>query len=1299
MDDRKTSVPFTFDSGIIADSLPNVGQVVLHGAYMPPFEEGFAGRVKSVNLENNMIRVDCEVINIGDVYKRLILVGNAESVSDEEYAKYRKRSRISGDPWVPFKDGTTPIKTLDDLNFSILGGLISIESKKPKLQVHYTAYVDEWTYYLSATCRLKHDEFINKYKVGLGDFNDILENTSSSDKNDKEIAKIMQRQYNYKNLSNKDWVESVKNERKKKGDTENLSEDESCLLKELWDDLHYSVTVPIYGPIMLDFEVGPCPLLKGALDVSYTEKSKALSTFYLEAHGNTLATSLAMSNPELAIATGVAAIKGNSSFHKDPPYSQSFSIKGAGSLSLGLVWKVGLSLVHKSLVHANISGKYGYKFVGELNMEVNNENFGDWGWYEAFKDTKIKLEPFVSHSVELGITKLDMLTASFEWESDCDEIGSVYLFPHFTKPAFPEFNADKEQWSNGNSNNHLVLQSEPSKNIPDLILGPCKIGLRIVDEDGNTVKETKEHEYSFDGMFTWALFPLSIDLSGLEEGKTYRCYPVLRYSAKKMWRATPSFEFTVPKKMSVTSSSVNVDVGNTQTIYLSGGWGIYKISGGSNVASALFDRSYLTKRRSSGLINTAATSEGDSIISNVWADSDKPNNAPRRIGGFSDPAFTDAGGGAGDGGTAWEEVFVNEKDEDGIDFPVHGLPIIIEGLSAGTDTITIEDMRSGLKQKVEIVVGGESNSALTLSTTSLNFGNVLAGESKTMWFTVTNNSTEGVTFTFGETQGDFSFSYSGKTFSLLPGTQRTFGVIFTASQSGQECEDEIIITCSGGNDRQVITLTANNNEDIKQGKHIKVTPASIDFGEVPVGLSNTGEFIVKNAGTETITFTVEETHGDIDIFESGKAFTLTSGDEKSFVVAYRPTSVNTGFNIKTSIETDAEEGPQNIRFQGSAISPNYSKVELIYNGDFSLGAVGFTSDYDYVSAPGTHALFNESKYSVGTCPRNYHFDFKDNTDHTSGDGNMLIVNGSTNNNKYAWKQTVYVEKGKTYEFSAWFISVSGHGSAYKNDIEYNINGTSNLGTYDQTENGWERYYWKYTATETGPIELKIRTMSSAAGGNDFAIDDISFTRTTGNEEGKIVMERKYWIKHGTAYNYPEFTYTFDNNKTLTVGYFNSGYWGSYSNSIVGIHIISASGGWFHDSNYRTKDWYIAPVVLEEWVSERVIIDFDGKVKYYMNGEYMGEEQFDLDLHNATSFNLKISSWGWWTGHQHFMDDFKLKTPAITISDNFDDDVIDLNIWKEPVNPDGLREEDGIIKMEQLRTDEEFSLYSVDIPIR
>ena len=208
-------------------------------------------------------------------------------------------------------------------------------------------------------------------------------------------------------------------------------------------------------------------------------------------------------------------------------------------------------------------------------------------------------------------------------------------------------------------------------------------------------------------------------------------------------------------------------------------------------------------------------------------------------------------------------------------------------------------------------------------------------------------------------------------------------------------------------------------------------------------------------------------------------------------------------------------------------------------------------------------------------------------------------------------------------------------------------------------------------------------------------------------EGQIVMTRKLLVHHGGSYNYPEISFGFDNGKLLTLGYYNTGYWmDSYNNSQSGIHIISANtmehGPFWGvgNPNAQTKDWSISPVILDEWFTEKLIINANGHIQYYLNNKYMGEEVFDdLNLGEASSFQLKIQPYGWWTGHYTYMDDFYLSTPVVTYSDNFNDGIIDLNIWKEPINPDGLREEDGIIKMEQLRTDQDFNLYIENVPLK
>ena len=197
------------------------------------------------------------------------------------------------------------------------------------------------------------------------------------------------------------------------------------------------------------------------------------------------------------------------------------------------------------------------------------------------------------------------------------------------------------------------------------------------------------------------------------------------------------------------------------------------------------------------------------------------------------------------------------------------------------------------------------------------------------------------------------------------------------------------------------------------------------------------------------------------------------------------------------------------------------------------------------------------------------------------------------------------------------------------------------------------------------------------------------------ETANIEMERKYLVHHNyysnNFYSYPTIGLSFNNEQGISIGYYNAGWWnGSYDYSIHGVHIISG-----------TKDWYIAPDVTDVWVTEKIIVNLEsGYVKYYMNGEYMGEESFaeQMDLAEVETLQVTMNPYGWWTGHYTLVDDFVLRTPATTVTDNFDDGVIDLNIWDAPANPDGVYEQDGILQLHQRRTDVDFTIHSKPIAV-
>jgi len=162
--------------------------------------------------------------------------------------------------------------------------------------------------------------------------------------------------------------------------------------------------------------------------------------------------------------------------------------------------------------------------------------------------------------------------------------------------------------------------------------------------------------------------------------------------------------------------------------------------------------------------------------------------------------------------------------------------------------------------------------------------------------------------------------------------------------------------------------------------------------------------------------------------------------------------------------------------------------ELIVNGDFSTGDnTGFISEYTY--SPGD--LWSAATYDILTNPSSSHSAFSSCSDHTTGSGMMMVVNGAEIANTNVWCETITVDPNTDYAFSTWLCSVYPGDPAI---LQFSINGTL-LGSPFQAEYNtciWNQFYELWNSGSNTSAEICIVNQNTAGGGNDFAIDDISF---------------------------------------------------------------------------------------------------------------------------------------------------------------------------------------------------------------
>ncbi|BAO77698.1 LamG domain-containing protein [Winogradskyella sp. PG-2] len=178
--------------------------------------------------------------------------------------------------------------------------------------------------------------------------------------------------------------------------------------------------------------------------------------------------------------------------------------------------------------------------------------------------------------------------------------------------------------------------------------------------------------------------------------------------------------------------------------------------------------------------------------------------------------------------------------------------------------------------------------------------------------------------------------------------------------------------------------------------------------------------------------------------------------------------------------------------------------ELAVNGDFSLGNTGFGTDYTYYAdVAGNNELVNDdigpgsppayvNGYSITTDGNNVNPNFS-GQDHTSGSGNFMAING--HGSQYVlWSQTMDVESGAEYNFAAWARSLNATGPF--GQLQFRINGSlegSQLSLSGYPATDWGRFFGTWTSTIDGPVLVEIVNNQNSSSGNDFGIDDITFT--------------------------------------------------------------------------------------------------------------------------------------------------------------------------------------------------------------
>jgi gliding motility-associated-like protein len=263
---------------------------------------------------------------------------------------------------------------------------------------------------------------------------------------------------------------------------------------------------------------------------------------------------------------------------------------------------------------------------------------------------------------------------------------------------------------------------------------------------------------------------------------------------------------------------------------------------------------------------------------------------------------------------------------------------------------------------------------------------------------------------------------------------------------------------------------------------------------------------------------------------------------------------------------------------------------LVINGDFEQGNVSFSSAYIYGSGGPWGLLSNEGQFAVSTSPSLVHNNFSFCNDHTpSGPGNMLIANGSGVPNTSVWCQTISVTPNTDYLFSAWFTNALNDPNV--SDLQFFVNNVQVGPVFSTTASAcsWAEFSEVWNSGASTTADLCIRNQNTSVGGNDFAIDDISFQAVCVQNDTINVTYDPLAVSIASDLLFCENeTESFQATSTVpntTLIWETGDLGGSYTPTTSGtytVHAISASGCYVADSAIATitpMPWGIDTIIV------------------------------------------------------------------------------------------------------------------------
>jgi|GEM_PF-1231928 len=259
--------------------------------------------------------------------------------------------------------------------------------------------------------------------------------------------------------------------------------------------------------------------------------------------------------------------------------------------------------------------------------------------------------------------------------------------------------------------------------------------------------------------------------------------------------------------------------------------------------------------------------------------------------------------------------------------------------------------------------------SLTLSQTSIDFGNVQVNSSRSDTLIVTNNGTETLTIS-SIISNNAMFTVSPPNGNIASSATMEFYITFTPSTNGN-ANGTITLSHNGFGNSSTISVSGTG-----EYSGFSADPSSLSFGYVLSGNSSTDNIIVTNTDAVALNITnVVSSNGEFSVTPTKG--NIAASDSMKFYITFSPTSTGTKSGT-ISFTHNLQGSPGTVNVSGTGTAPGFSlSPTTIAFGEVVVGSteqeiitVSNTGNasFDVTSATSTHGEFSVSPSSATVAP-------------------------------------------------------------------------------------------------------------------------------------------------------------------------------------------------------------------------------------------------------------------------------------------------------------------------------------------